>query len=455
MKKKLIVSALLLLSACSVIAQGINFEHTSWSETLKKARELNKPIFIDVYTTWCGPCKAMSSQIFPRKDVGTFFNKNFVNLKIDAEKGEWIEFSKKYGVKAYPTLLFINSQNEELIGNAVGAYPAAELIDVGSDMLKKLNGVSEASLADLETRFRNGDRSDEFIQQYVKRLKNEKQTVGTILEAYITQFSSKTPTPEQLFFIATNFSGDVKPVYDFLIKNYKAVEAALKSDGLAGAGVDGALERSNKSFANKVIKSKELSVQDKQLALNDLYADMRVFLNQRAEKKIADLQLQFYKAVNDSVNYKKAEQQYVRDYLLPEDKSSTIGREPIVLDKNAPYPVLSVDSSTVNSWCMFYAVKITQKSPDKTDKQLAKELVKKAERYEQSNYTQSMKNIWQYNLGEEKKATSAQELLVKTMQEKTPDDKLLSLVEKALQKMKSGEKNISGFSKPMAPPKKH
>ncbi|MNE34584.1 hypothetical protein D3C80_1283120 [compost metagenome] len=215
------------------------------------------------------------------------------------------------------------------------------------------------------------------------------------------------------------------------------------------------LERSNKSFANKVIKSKELSAKDKQSELNELYADMRVFLNKRADKKIADLQLQFYKAVNDSVNYKKAEQQYVRDYLLTDDKSSTIGREPIVLDKNAPYPVLSIDSSTVNSWCMFYAVKITQKSPDKTDKQLAKELVKKAERYEQSIYTESMRNIMQYNLGDEKKATAAQEILVRTMREKTPDDKLLSSVEKTLQKMKSGEKNINGFSKPMTPKKKH
>lgn len=67
----------------------------------------------------------MSSPDIP-EDVGTFFNKNYVNLKIDAEKREWIEFSKEYGVKAYPTFLFINSQNEELIGNVVGSCPAAD-----------------------------------------------------------------------------------------------------------------------------------------------------------------------------------------------------------------------------------------------------------------------------------------------------------------------------------------
>ncbi|MNI93557.1 hypothetical protein D3C73_1515260 [compost metagenome] len=61
----------------------------------------------------------------------------------------------------------------------------------------------------------------------------------------------------------------------------------------------------------------------------------------------------------------------------------------------------------------------------------------------------------QYNLGEDKKATKAQELLVKTMQEKTPADKLLASVEKALQQMKDGQKHINGFSKPMTPPKKH
>jgi thiol:disulfide interchange protein len=54
---------------------GIKFEsHLSWNEILAKAKTENKYIFIDCYTTWCGPCKYMSKNIFTQKEVGDYFN---------------------------------------------------------------------------------------------------------------------------------------------------------------------------------------------------------------------------------------------------------------------------------------------------------------------------------------------------------------------------------------------
>lgn len=65
---------------------GISFEHSSWEDILKKAKEENKLIFIDAYTTWCGPCKMMARNVFTDAEVGTFFNQNFINVKLDMEK---------------------------------------------------------------------------------------------------------------------------------------------------------------------------------------------------------------------------------------------------------------------------------------------------------------------------------------------------------------------------------
>ena len=45
----------------SVFAQT-NFQDISFSEALKKAKEENKMVFVDCYTSWCGPCKYMADK---------------------------------------------------------------------------------------------------------------------------------------------------------------------------------------------------------------------------------------------------------------------------------------------------------------------------------------------------------------------------------------------------------
>ena len=83
--KQLIFSLLVLFLATSVQAGGIDFFHGTWEEALEKAKKEDKLIFVDAYTTWCGPCKRMSKQVFPQDAVGEFYNKNFVSMKIDME----------------------------------------------------------------------------------------------------------------------------------------------------------------------------------------------------------------------------------------------------------------------------------------------------------------------------------------------------------------------------------
>ncbi len=53
-------------------AQGIQFEHITFAEGLAKAKAENKLIFVDAFTTWCGPCKMLTSKTFPDSAVGTF-----------------------------------------------------------------------------------------------------------------------------------------------------------------------------------------------------------------------------------------------------------------------------------------------------------------------------------------------------------------------------------------------
>ena len=70
--------------------EGIHFEQGSWAEITAKAKTEKKLIFIDCYTSWCGPCKQLSAEIFPQKAVAEFFNTHYVNYKVDMEKGEGV-----------------------------------------------------------------------------------------------------------------------------------------------------------------------------------------------------------------------------------------------------------------------------------------------------------------------------------------------------------------------------
>lgn len=137
MKKLLLIVSVLCLTATLGFSQGISFEEGTWAEVVAKAKKDNKPIFIDLYATWCGPCKLMAKNIFPDKAVGTKYNAEFVNYKVDAEKGEGLTLAKKYSVKAYPTFIFIDPTTEKEVYRVMGSMSADDFIAEADKALEK------------------------------------------------------------------------------------------------------------------------------------------------------------------------------------------------------------------------------------------------------------------------------------------------------------------------------
>lgn len=109
-------------------ADGVAFEKLSFAEALQKAEREGKLVFMDCYTTWCGPCQRMNVQIFPLKSVGDIFNKHFVSIKVDMEKGEGPELGKRYGVKAFPTMFILDSKGE-VVHTMVGGRGEKALLE--------------------------------------------------------------------------------------------------------------------------------------------------------------------------------------------------------------------------------------------------------------------------------------------------------------------------------------
>ena len=102
-------------STTTVAKTSIKFvQNKEWEAVLADAQLNNKVIFVDVYASWCGPCKYMEKEIFTDERVATKFNRKFINFKIDGESFAGVNLSLQYEVAAYPTYLFINGQGQLL-----------------------------------------------------------------------------------------------------------------------------------------------------------------------------------------------------------------------------------------------------------------------------------------------------------------------------------------------------
>ena len=143
---------------------GIGFSKGSWKKQLNQARRQKKLIFLDCHTKWCGFCKVLAEYVFTDPEVAQFYNRHFVNVEMDMEEGIGVELVKKYGVHAYPTLLFIDAQGE-LVDYHAGYLSPKELIALGERALNP-----ESNLAGMQKRYAAGERKPEMLREYLRIL---------------------------------------------------------------------------------------------------------------------------------------------------------------------------------------------------------------------------------------------------------------------------------------------
>lgn len=115
---------------------GIKFIEQDWKAALQQAKSSNKLVFLDIYATWCGPCKLLKKNTFTDKQVGEFFNKNFVNITVDGEKGIGPQLAQLYQVQAYPTLIVTDASGKPVL-YTMGYIDAKTLMEFAQAALKK------------------------------------------------------------------------------------------------------------------------------------------------------------------------------------------------------------------------------------------------------------------------------------------------------------------------------
>lgn len=120
-----------------VNGEEIDFFTGTWSQALAKAQQEDKPIFLDIYATWCGPCRLLKTKTFTNSEVVKFYNEHFINVSLDGEKGEGLMLARKYQIPGYPSLLILDKNEKPLFATA-GYMPPKEFIKFGKVGLRKI-----------------------------------------------------------------------------------------------------------------------------------------------------------------------------------------------------------------------------------------------------------------------------------------------------------------------------
>jgi thioredoxin-related protein len=148
--KKLLLTLFVALGALATQAQEIKW--MTIDEALAAQKKKAKPIFMDVYTDWCGPCKMLDKNTFHDAAVVSYINDNYYPVKFNAEGNSVVNYKgKKYSnpqyvadrkgrnavheftlflkVQAYPSMMIFDNKGE-VKAPIVGYHTPQQLLEV-------------------------------------------------------------------------------------------------------------------------------------------------------------------------------------------------------------------------------------------------------------------------------------------------------------------------------------
>ena len=287
--------------------QSIKFEDSDFATILAKAKTEKKLVFLDAYAAWCGPCKLMEKNVFTDKTVSDFYNQNFINAHFDMEKGEGPSLAAKYGIRSYPTLLFLNGEGE-IVGKELGYMQTQQFLELG----KKNNNPNLVN-TNLKDEFLKGKLDQPALLNFINLYASKDPILAKqASEKYFANKKDKTFSGEEVNALL-NFTQSVDD------KNYKVFLANK------GGIVELLTEKNYTQFDNylKLMKLVTSATDEKTKTIDDakiLKEGEGLFPKDELEKSLNLYKLNYYSAHDNFPAYEKTALEY---YKNPDDFNNT------------------------------------------------------------------------------------------------------------------------------------
>lgn len=283
---------------------GINFhEDKTWEQVLTLAKEENKVIFLDAYTTWCGPCKKMTRDIFPLKSVSDVYNEKFINVKMDMEKGDGVSVANRYNIRAFPTLLYVNTEGD-VVHRVAGYQNEKQMLQLVKDAFNPLT-----QLATLKKKYIEGERGADFLYNYAYAAQKalEDRSYNKIAEEYLATQEDWSTQKNMQFILDFVTRTDAK-MFDYLLENRAQFEekfdkglVARKINRLVSTRIDQLLSMKDGTTDNIFAEAYQLFSK----------------VNPGEEKqRTASFKMTFHRNGGDRLNFANAAVEYID--LMPE-----------------------------------------------------------------------------------------------------------------------------------------
>jgi thioredoxin-related protein len=407
----LFISTFLVALSIPTKAQ-INFRKDPWAAVLKDAKARQKPIFIDIYTTWCKPCKEMERTVFSHPVVGEALNADFICLQIDGEKGDGPALVSNYQVSAYPTTLFLDSRGNK-VHNTEGLLGVTDFL-TQTEHAKALLA-DERSIETYEDDYKKGNRNPEFLLSYMKKRKLLKQDNGQILEEYLVKLPFAELKNEQTIALVYEHATLLRGRgFEVLMSKRTDNKVQQKLHKMWILAFNQAVKLKNENLLNEVI-----------------VATQRIAKTPAEAKELsAEMQLNYWLALRQKERIPTAAVVYLDTYVMPQN-IEILKRQEATRDRESPSKFLNYVNNLGKT-----ANYIQENFEEKLLLEKALAWAKRStDLVENSSNTDTYAHLL-YKLGQKKEALIAQEKAIALAKKSNEDKAFVLYLEEELAKMK-------------------